>query len=64
MAPRESRKGDLIVVVPGVDSPLLLGEICGTMKLYYQIEGEAFVYGVMDGALVGEDTRLITLEAR
>jgi hypothetical protein len=41
------RSGDLIVVFPGIDVPLVLRKAVGTLG--YQIISDAYVQGIMDG---------------
>jgi hypothetical protein len=54
LAPVNVQLGDLICILSGMGSPLLLRP--GTSSTVYQIVGEAYVYSIMDGEMVTPGT--------
>lgn len=49
LAPGEARKGDFIVILHGFSAPFVLRKIEGRGKRRYEVVGESYVCGVMDG---------------
>lgn len=46
LAPAHSKSGDIICILFGADFPFIIRE---AIKGQYELVGEAFVYGIMDG---------------
>jgi hypothetical protein len=49
VGPSATSPGDVIAIILSLDTPLVLKAIG---KDYYQIVGEAYVHGIMDGELM------------
>lgn len=60
---RAAQIGDFVVIVPGLGAPLVMRHVTDKNS-YWQIVGEAFVYGMMDGEAITQATKLQTLNVR
>ena len=49
LGPNEARRGDLICILYGCTVPVILREIEDSVNPYYELIGECYVDGLMDG---------------
>ena len=52
LAPPSVQEGDVVVIVPYVGSPLVLRPHHEEETIFYQIVGEVYVHGIMDGEFI------------
>jgi hypothetical protein len=52
LGPNRARKGDVVFVVPGNETPLVLRPLPGTQDRFTFV-GECYVHGIMDGQALG-----------
>ena len=61
MVPQGSRPGDLLVVILGAKTPYVLRR-CGRVKDSFELVGECYVDGMMDGEMMGMLPRMERLK--
>ncbi|OQN95218.1 hypothetical protein B0A48_18716 [Cryoendolithus antarcticus] len=54
LMPADVEIGDIVAIIVGAESPMLLRP--GSEGGAYKIVGECYVYGIMDGEMIGTDT--------
>jgi len=52
IGPMNTRQGDVVVVVLGLPIPFVLRQVEGSDPVIYNLVGECYVHGIMDGELV------------
>jgi hypothetical protein len=53
LAPRDTRDGDLICILLGCSVPVILRPMPSKMAKKYELMGEAYIYGMMNGDALG-----------
>lgn len=59
-----AQRGDSVVIVPGLGALLLTRPGTDTIQSYWQIVGEAYLYGIMDGEAITQQTSMQSLDVR
>ncbi|KAK0632469.1 heterokaryon incompatibility protein-domain-containing protein [Immersiella caudata] len=60
LAPAETEPGDLAVIFPGFSAPYVLRRVGDDARMY-ELVGECYVYGVMDGEYLGATETVLDL---